>query len=128
MSPHPPNWKQLAAAAREEVEAILAALPGPLAGEAAKVPVAYVPRPTPDMISADLPPDTLGLFVGEAFPETYAGVQDIPAEVLLFIENIWDYAGQDLETYREEVRRTFLHELGHYLGLDEDALIDRDLD
>jgi predicted Zn-dependent protease with MMP-like domain len=26
------------------------------------------------------------------------------------------------------VRRTYLHELGHYLGLDEKALADRDLD
>jgi predicted Zn-dependent protease with MMP-like domain len=34
----------------------------------------------------------------------------------------------DAATFREEVRRTYLHELGHYLGLDEDDLADRDLD
>ena len=26
--------------------------------------------------------------------------------------------------FREEVRKTYLHELGHYLGLDEDDLVD----
>jgi predicted Zn-dependent protease with MMP-like domain len=31
-------------------------------------------------------------------------------------------------TFQEEVRRTYLHELGHYLGLDEEALAERDLD
>jgi len=30
--------------------------------------------------------------------------------------------------YREEVRVTYLHELGHYLGWDEDDLTARGLD
>ena len=33
----------------------------------------------------------------------------------------------DETTYRQEVRTTLLHELGHYLGLDEDDLDDRGL-
>ena len=28
----------------------------------------------------------------------------------------------------EQVRRTLLHEIGHYLGMDEDRLADLDLD
>jgi len=122
------QWKRLLAAARTEVETTLAALPAPLRREARQVPVAYEQRPSRDQLGPDLPPDTLGLFVGVAFPETYAGVQDLPAQILLFLENIWDYAGHDAGRYREEVRRTLLHELGHYLGLDEDDLTARDLD
>jgi hypothetical protein len=38
------------------------------------------------------------------------------------------FAEHDREEYREEVRTTYLHELGHYLGLDEEALAERDLD
>ena len=48
--------------------------------------------------------------------------------IWLFLENIWDYAGRDTAAYREEVRVTYVHELGHYLGLDEDDLEVRDLD
>jgi len=32
------------------------------------------------------------------------------------------------DAYREEVRITFLHELGHYLGLDEGDLSERGLE
>ncbi len=72
--------------------------------------------------------DTLGLFVGEAFPEAFAGIHDLPPQILLFLENIWSYAEQQIPAYREEIRRTYLHELGHYLGLDESDLTARDLD
>ena len=51
-----------------------------------------------------------------------------PTEIILYMENIWEYAGRRSPDFREEVRRTYLHELGHYLGLDEDDLFDRDLD
>ena len=33
-----------------------------------------------------------------------------------------DFAEDDPDTFREEVRITFLHELGHLLGLDEEDL------
>ena len=34
----------------------------------------------------------------------------------------------DVDVFREEVRLTYLHELGHYLGWDEDELTARGLD
>jgi hypothetical protein len=37
-------------------------------------------------------------------------------------------ADADEEIFREEVHTTYLHELGHYLGLDEDDLFDRGLE
>ncbi len=128
MSTQQHRWKRLQVAARQEVEATLRALPAPVQKAAGTIPVVLEARPTPQQLGKDLPPDLLGLFVGEAFPDTYAGGQDLPAQILLFLENIWEYAGHDSETYREEIRRTLLHELGHYLGLDESALADRDLD
>jgi len=36
--------------------------------------------------------------------------------------------GAEEDSYREEVRITFLHELGHYLGLDEGDLFQRGLE
>ena len=71
-------------------------------------------------------PDLLGLFSGHAFPDE---VSDPPAppQVYLFLENLWDYCEEDKTTFAEEVRITYLHELGHYLGLEEDDLESRGL-
>jgi predicted Zn-dependent protease with MMP-like domain len=52
----------------------------------------------------------------------------LPPQIILFRENIWDQAEQDEEWFLDEVHTTYLHELGHYLGLDEDELIERGLE
>jgi predicted Zn-dependent protease with MMP-like domain len=52
----------------------------------------------------------------------------MPAEIVLYLENIWDMAAGDLACFNDEVKITYLHELGHYLGWDEDDLAARDLD
>jgi predicted Zn-dependent protease with MMP-like domain len=123
------HWHRLQAAAEEEVRRLLEAMPREVRAEAKAIPVSYEPRPSRAMVEKDgIDPEVLGLFVGTAMPDSESGTHDLPAQVLLFLENIWDFAGHDSKTYREEVRITFLHELGHYLGLDEDGLADRDLD
>ncbi|HEY8241607.1 MAG TPA: metallopeptidase family protein [Kiritimatiellia bacterium] len=123
------QWQRLVTAAQDEVAALLGALPRELRGEARRVPVSYEPRPSRVMVEDDgIAEDTLGLFVGTAMPDTESGAHDLPAQILLFLENIWEFANHDAKAYREEVRTTFLHELGHYLGLDEDDLTARDLD
>ena len=35
-----------------------------------------------------------------------------PQQIILYLENIWDMAEGDEEFFREDVRDTFLHELG----------------
>jgi predicted Zn-dependent protease with MMP-like domain len=123
------QWHRLLMAAEEEVRALVEALPRELRSEAKRVPVSYEPRPSEQLMKDDgIEADTLGLFIGIAMPESDSGVHDLPAQVILFLENIWEYANHDPKTYREEVRTTLLHELGHYLGLDEDGLTARDLD
>jgi predicted Zn-dependent protease with MMP-like domain len=52
----------------------------------------------------------------------------VPSQIILFLENIWSLADGREQLYRDEVRITFLHELGHYLGLDENGLIERGLE
>ena len=71
-------------------------------------------------------PDTLGLFVGPEFAEE--GAVPMPPQIILFLENIWEQAEGDEEVFRDEIHTTLLHELGHYLGLDEDELIERGLE
>ena len=126
MRPH--QFRRLLIAAEQEVQQTLRALPTPVREKAKRVPVLYERVPSPGMEQDGIASDTLGLFVGETYRDAYAGAHDLPAQVLLFLENIWEYANHDPEIFREEVHRTLLHEWGHYLGLDEEDLADRDLD
>lgn len=67
----------------------------------------------------DLDEDLLGLFEGNTrFDREPESPEELP-RIRLFLDNLWDFAEGDLKTFRDEVRITLLHELGHYLGLDE---------
>lgn len=125
---HDKAWSRLLKAAEEEVGAVTASLPRPVRKRAAGVPVTYEAYPNDAIVADGFDPDLLGLFVGNAINASVESDEALPAQIILFLESIWDYAEHDDGIYREEVRRTYLHELGHYLGLGEDAMVERDLD
>lgn len=102
-------------------------LPEALRGPASKVPVIYYDWPTPEILGDEFDPDILGLFVGEPHSVEQGMANAVPTHILLFLENIFDEAEEDLEIFREEVRLTYLHELGHYFGWDEEDLETRGL-
>jgi predicted Zn-dependent protease with MMP-like domain len=110
------------------VTATLKALPEPLRLRAEPLPVTYEPHPSSALCMDGIEPDTLGLFVGSAFAEEEITASPMPPQIMLFLENIWDQAEEDEDAFRMEVRTTYLHELGHYLGLDEEDLIERGLE
>jgi predicted Zn-dependent protease with MMP-like domain len=120
------NWKKLQIMALEEVEATLAALPEPLRERAEKLPVTFERQPNAGLQADGIEEDALGLFMGPEFADE--GQIPLPPQIIIFLENIWDFAGGCEDFFREEVRTTFLHELGHYLGLDEDELAERGLE
>ena len=120
------DWKNLEALALAEVETTLAALPTPLRDRAQKLPVTFERQPNDALQTDGIEPDTLGLFVGPEFAEEEA--VPMPPQIILFLENLWDFAEEDEEIFRDEVHTTYLHELGHYLGLDEDELTERGLE
>ena len=120
------NWKKLRALALSEVEATLAALPAPLRERAEKLPVTFERVPNAGLRADGIEADTLGLFTGAEFAEE--GMVPLPPQIILFLESLWDFAEGDEEIYRDEVHTTYLHELGHYLGLDEDELTERGLE
>ena len=123
------NLVALERIAKTEVEALRLKLPREMARQAADVPVVMLPRPTKAMVRDDgVDPDLLGLFVGPNCAEGVESGDPLPPEILLFLENLWDYAEGDEDLFREEVRVTYYHELGHYLGLEEDDLEDRGLE
>ena len=122
------DWQKLHALAREEVQATLAALPAPLRDRAQALPVTFERQPNAAQRRDGIEPDTLGLFVGPEFAEEETTTLPLPPQIILYLENIWDLAEADEEVFRDEVHTTYLHELGHYLGLDEDDLFDRGLE
>jgi predicted Zn-dependent protease with MMP-like domain len=122
------TWSRLHRLAEEEVRRTLRRLPPKLRPHAEALPVSYEPRPNEAILADGWEPDLLGLFVGKAYGDEEGGFADVPPQILLFLENLWDFAEADETIYRDEVRTTYLHELGHYLGLDELDLEARGLD
>lgn len=121
------HWNRILALAQEEVRATIEALPGELRERAQPLPVVYERVPSAEMLDEVVEQDTLGLFVGEAFPDGEGGPSPLPPQILLFLENLWDFAERDEEIYLDEVHITYIHELGHYLGLNEEELEERGL-
>ena len=120
------DWPKLQELALDEIEATLQALPAPLREQARKLPVTFEHKPNAGLQADGIEEDTLGLFTGAEFAD--AGAQVLPPQIILFLDNLWDFAEGDPEVYCDEVHTTFLHELGHFLGLDEDDLIERGLE
>lgn len=120
------DWPQLQRLALEEIEATLAELPAPLRERAKQLPVTFEPAPNAGLVADGIAPDTLGLFTGAEFAEE--DHVPLPPQIILFLENLWDFAEQNEDIFLDEVHTTYLHELGHYLGLDEDDLFERGLD
>jgi predicted Zn-dependent protease with MMP-like domain len=120
------TWQQMVALARAEVDATLRSLPPPLREKARALPVTCEPWPNDALVEEGLAADTLGLFVGGDYG---AGEHELlPSQIILYLDNIADMVEDDEAAFRAEVRTTLLHELGHYLGLDEDELLDRGLE
>ena len=79
------------------------------------------PRPSEQMDEDD-EEALLGLFVGPTYAERSHEADLMPSAIRLYIENLRDEAEDDPKRFRHEVRKTLLHELGHYLGLEEEDL------
>ena len=103
-------------------------LPPELRPLALAVPVHYEAAPHPSVLAEGFEPDILGLFIGSPHGSELAHDQPAPPEILLYLENLWDLAEGDEAVFREEARLTYLHELGHYFGWDEDELTARGLE
>jgi predicted Zn-dependent protease with MMP-like domain len=119
---------QLTSLAVETVTHTQHALPTALRTLAGAVPVHYEGLPDADTLNEGFPDDILGLFSGDPHGSALTHDQPQAPHIILYLENIWDYAEADPRSFRDEVRLTYLHELGHYFGWDEDELAARGLD
>lgn len=126
---HPPEasgFTRLRLIAEEETRRLYRDLPRRIRERIETIPVVCEKRPSRALVADGVDPDLLGLFVGNAYPEPDS--DPLPPEIMLFVANLWDEAGGDEAEFRNQVRITLLHEIGHFLGLDEADLIERNLE
>jgi predicted Zn-dependent protease with MMP-like domain len=108
----------------EEVAlAALRNLPRSIREHAERVPLLIEDFPAEDLMQREnVSPQVLGLFFG--VPCTEAGVTDQPRDldrIILFKKNL-EKVCQDRQELAEQIQITVKHEIGHYLGLDEEDL------
>jgi len=118
-------WVRLAEAT---VRQTMQELPADLRARLHDVPILFENRPGPQLQEDGWPDDLLGLFEGPCHGERALDVSVQPPAITLFLENLQAEANGDSAIFRQEVRTTLLHEIGHYLGLDENDLIARNLE
>jgi predicted Zn-dependent protease with MMP-like domain len=122
-----PTFDRLLELARNEVQTAIDALPDELRPAAKTVVVTLEPTPNDGLVADGIAPDTLGLFLGESMVDPPSSHPQ-PTQIILFLENLWQFAEHNEAVYLDEVRITYLHELGHYFGFDEDDLEERGLE
>lgn len=112
------------------VEEALARLPEPVRRYLSNVAIAVEPVPADgDLESGDVSPTVLGLFRGSPLAEKASmdPWAHFPSSIVLYQRNIERFA-RDREDLIEQIDVTLLHEVGHFLGFDEEDLAERGLD
>jgi predicted Zn-dependent protease with MMP-like domain len=107
------DWEGLA---EEHLAEIQRTLPEPIRVPALEVPV-FFSRAT-DEESASC----LGIFEGNSLMEGPPAQPDEMPRITLFIETLAEAADHRKKAFLREVRLTYLHELGHYFGWDEEQI------
>lgn len=101
----------------------MAELPRSIREYVENVPVLIEEWPSNELVLAEnVSPTILGIFMG--VPRTMAGAADQPVDmdrVILFKRNLETHC-RDRAELVQEIQTTLRHEIGHYLGLDEDDL------
>ena len=112
----PARWEILKARAQRVIENTIAELPPEIVTEAQKVPVLFQQRCQDD-------PDILGTY-GNFEPGEVSAAN---GPIMLYLGTIDEMCREEEKDFAEEIRLTYLHELGHHLGWDEGDLEERGL-
>lgn len=113
------------------VEEALAELPEKVRRYLSNVAIAVEPYPREEEFGGDdtVTPSVLGVFRGSPLGEkgTFDPWSHFPNSILLFQRSL-ENSVATREELVDEIAITLLHEVGHFLGFDEDDLRERDLD
>ncbi len=114
---------------RAQFEAAVAdaldAIPEEFAAALDNVAVVVEDEPSDDeLLDVGLDPETetlFGLYQGVAMPERGFEYAELPDRIVVYRLPLLEACRDRAELVRE-IRDTVVHEIGHYFGLDEDAL------
>lgn len=117
-----PPWGIPQARFEALAEEALAELPEKLRKLLENVPVVAADYPAIELVSDGGDPRMMGFFAGVPYPEK-ASVGGLPHLdcVYLYQRNIERYARSTVEV-EDEIRKTLIHETGHFFGLSEEEL------
>jgi predicted Zn-dependent protease with MMP-like domain len=114
------NFEVLVAAAEGEVSRVLAELPPEIRTRADQLSVFFERVPDESDLALGIEADTLGYF------DEGGDFTAVP-RMRLWLKNIEEFAAETGAEFLDEVRITYLHELGHFLGWDEEEIDERGL-
>lgn len=120
------NFETLSAWADEELKSLVKVLPADIQEAAKQVAISFEEKPGAGLEDGSLEGDELGLFEGPCAVDVTEA--DSLPRIRLFLSNLWEWVGEEEHDFRDEVGTTFLHELGHYLGWDEEEVAERGLE
>lgn len=109
-------WEDLFERADKTIKATIASLPPPIREQAESIATLLEKWPHDE-------DDLLGQFHG--FETDH--ISETLGPLFIFLGPLYEYCREEKLNFEEEVRITYLHELGHHLGLDEDDLEERGL-
>ena len=109
------DWEDLA---QRYIAEIQRTLPEPIQARAMEVPVFFL-RARDDKGGA-----CLGIFDGYSLIEGAPTRPDEMPRITLFIDTLAQAANYRRTAFLREVRVTYLHELGHFFGWDEEQIAD----
>jgi predicted Zn-dependent protease with MMP-like domain len=111
------HWQKREARAQRIVEATLAELPREIQAEARGVPCLFQEWNEDD-------PELLGIYSDFA----PGSVSEANGPIILYLGALEAYCLDEGLDFEDEVRLTFLHELGHHFGWDDGELEERGLE
>ena len=117
------TFTELRDIASHEVGNIIKVLPAEIAEQVSNCRISYEEKPGENEALED---SLLGLFEGASLIDD--STPDSMPHIRIFVSNLWEYTEGDEQDFLDEVGTTFLHELGHYLGWDEDDLANHGLE
>ncbi len=113
----PAHWDRLLGIAQKVVEETIAEMPPEVAAEARQVPVLFEEEFAED-------PEIMGLYGNFESGE----ISEANGPITLYLGAIAAFCDEEGEDFASEVRITYIHELGHHIGFDEDDLEERGLE
>ncbi len=117
------HWKELESLARGVVDDCRAALPDELREMAARIPCILL-RWHPDVEGGD--EEAIDM-MGEYLAHEGNRQVDESGVIALYLGGIALYCEEEGLDFEDEVETTYLHELGHHFGWDEDEVWERGL-